>query len=495
MEERAKGATVDSPSDRKFLRMPFPLFMALLFYLGVLSATQTVYGWSLMPLRWVALALFGSVACAYWLIRLNRGQDRIDFRGLPQGTLLFLAFTLPSIFASENFSFSGLRWLSVAILILTFSIFLRGLLAKISPHQLLLLFKVITLTLLIISIFFPAPKTVFTGAFFQGAMGDPNSLGHVALIATLVYLHGAFAATQKHWRFIQGTIAFFSLATMALTFARSSMMAFITGIILISVFYRITQSLLAKALVFLAIAIFLASPFLHERSLAFLQKEKALYMSSSLGGSLSADPTGNPTLPGRIFQSRESLWSEAWRGFTESPLVGWGFGLNMDSPKTWVIGYTAIGMTRDITNDPLFILEGCGLIGLMGYISFVLMIWKQSPSRAQVTRIHLGLLQNKDRIPRGRAPRRSSHLGASKVPASQTPSISPPEGASAGADSRDHAHAIFYVLSMSLWMLFMFDGTAFSAGSLISVLFWISAGICGSLWASLPQAQGNSLSR
>jgi hypothetical protein len=34
-----------------------------------------------------------------------------------------------------------------------------------------------------------------------------------------------------------------------------------------------------------------------------------------------------------------------------------------------------------------------------------------------------------------------------------------------------------YTLSVSLFVLFFFDGSAFSAGSLISAIFWISAGV------------------
>jgi hypothetical protein len=38
-----------------------------------------------------------------------------------------------------------------------------------------------------------------------------------------------------------------------------------------------------------------------------------------------------------------------------------------------------------------------------------------------------------------------------------------------------------YILSISLLVLFIFDGSAFSAGSLISVIFWISSTTAGSM--------------
>jgi hypothetical protein len=43
--------------------------------------------------------------------------------------------------------------------------------------------------------------------------------------------------------------------------------------------------------------------------------------------------------------------------------------------------------------------------------------------------------------------------------------------------SRAYVHAQMYIISVSLFVLFFFDGSAFSAGSLISAIFWISAGV------------------
>ena len=43
--------------------------------------------------------------------------------------------------------------------------------------------------------------------------------------------------------------------------------------------------------------------------------------------------------------------------------------------------------------------------------------------------------------------------------------------------SRAYAHSQMYILSVSLFVLFFFDGSAFSAGSLISSIFWITAGM------------------
>ena len=55
--------------------------------------------------------------------------------------------------------------------------------------------------------------------------------------------------------------------------------------------------------------------------------------------------------------------------------------------------------------------------------------------------------------------------------------------------TRYHQQAIFYILSISLFALFQTDGSAFSAGSLISAIFWICAGAAGALRAEAVVAE------
>jgi len=43
--------------------------------------------------------------------------------------------------------------------------------------------------------------------------------------------------------------------------------------------------------------------------------------------------------------------------------------------------------------------------------------------------------------------------------------------------SRAYTHSQMYILCVSLLALFCFDGSSFSAGSFISAIFWMSAGM------------------
>ncbi|MCX5906066.1 MAG: O-antigen ligase family protein, partial [Deltaproteobacteria bacterium] len=465
-------------------RMPKVILFSLMAYLGMLSITQTAYGWAFMPFRWVALGILTFISIFSWANHRDWRQGNLDYRGFPKFILFCLFSMVPSILASENFSFSGFRWLSVALLVTTFAVFLRGILARVNSYQLIFIFKGFTLFLLLVSIFFPAPKTAYSGSIFQGAMGDPNSLGHVAFISALIYLHGAITSSNRKWRRIQGIIAIFSIGVMASTLARSSMTAFVVGMLLMSIFYRTSRSLLVKALIAILLVITLASPPIYYKIFGFMEKHTTTYVESKKI-TVSSEPGRMGFMPGAIMISREALWSESWEGFLQSPLVGWGFGMNMDSPKSWVIGITAIGMTRDITNDFLFILEGCGLFGFFGYLAFVWAIWRQSPTREQIIRIHKAIRRKQPFRPASWV--RPQALGQQTRRVALPPVLSQPppkEGPGDRSLTQDHAHALFYTLSVSIWVLFIFDGTCFSAGSLISAIFWMSTGITASLWAA-----------
>lgn len=482
-----KPAPIKNQNPSTHPGIPKPILFALLFYLGTLMVTQTAYGWGFMTLRWVALSVLTSICGLYWLFHLSSGKYRWDTRGLPYSLIIFLAATMISVFNSENISFSALRWLSNAMLLLTCIVFLRAIFSHMPSHQILMILKIVTFLLLIISLWAPAPKSALDSAYFRGAMTDPNSLGHVAVISALVCLHGAITSSSRLWRRVQGFIAVFSIAILASTFARSSMTALLVGILIMSLYYGVTRSLFSKALIFLLITFIFVTPTIQTRILGFIGKADPMEHLTSTIVRLD-EPLSLAAIPASIFISRESLWTDAWEGFAQRPLLGWGFSMNKDTPRTWVIGVTAIGMVRDATNDFLFILEGCGILGLLGYVCLIVGIWRQPLSPAAHKAIQRGM---KKRIPLAPGLRRNS---LRTPPASLTP-MTPPgrsdEKASeseSAEDSRSHTHAIAYILSVSLWVLFLSDGSAFSPGSLIAAIFWITTGVAAALWSTaMPQ--------
>jgi len=427
---------------RSLIGIPKPVLVSLLFYIGTLTATQTIYGQQFMALRWVALGSFTLVSFIYWLFGRIPQKDPMDKRADLVIVFIYLGATLLSVATAESIQFSGLKWATQGMLILSCMVFLRGTFNPEKMRNLLGFLKILSLALLLISLLFPAPVRVFDNPYFRGAMGDANSLGHVAAICALVLLQGALTTGKRSWKLGQLAVAAFAFMVLIRSGARSSAAAFLVGLMLINFYFSLTRSLLAKAATFLLVALILASPMIHSQVMSFLAKEERRFDYSSLSAPLrEADKKG--LLPSYMFATRERLWSEAWEGFMRRPFLGWGFGANADIAREWFISPTGAGMTRDITNDLLFVLEGSGLIGFLAYLGLIFFILKQFPSRQQILRLRQEFRKGiRDEMTLSRA----------------------------------YVHSQFYILSVSLFALFFFDGSAFSAGSLISAIFWISAG-------------------
>jgi O-antigen ligase len=431
-----------------------------------------------MSIRWVALGTFTLVSFIYWLFNRNPRKGRPGYQGDAAIVFIYLGATLLSVAIAENYQFSGLKWLTQAMLILSCMVFLQGSLKPERIGELLLPLKIICFMLLLVSIWFPAPLNLYENPYFRGAMGDSNSLGHVAAICALVYLQGAITGRNNNWRFFQ--LAVFTLAIVILirTGARSSMAAFITGLVLMNFWFRLTRSLLAKAALFLFAALILVTPMLQSKAMQFIAKEDRKKMETSLNGSIERY-FQRGLGPDSLLSTRERLWSEAWEGFKRRPFLGWGFGANADIPKKWSIGPASFGMIRDITNDLLFTLEGSGLVGFLAYLGLMFSIFRLFPTGQQVILLRKRFMFKTPQVPLPVAPYNAIskkqmpfRLGAEHIRKDQGQILS-----EALALATANAHSQMYILSVSLFVLFIFDGSAFSAGSLISAIFWISAGM------------------
>jgi O-antigen ligase len=143
-------------------------------------------------------------------------------------------------------------------------------------------------------------------------------------------------------------------------------------------------------------------------------------------------------------RSRLPVWTAAYDGFKQRPLLGWGFGAASNVLKRSEFTLTSLGIVeRDAVNDILFMLEGCGLIGIGAYSLLLYIIFKQSPSKSQrsiLQRYSVGQAVNPTSI----------YL--------------------------HHTHVMLFVLSVCLILLNQFDNSALSAGNLISVTLWLCVG-------------------
>jgi O-antigen ligase len=277
------------------------------------------------------------------------------------------------------------------------------------------------------------------------------------MVCALLYFHGGIISSKAKWKFSQFGIALVAAGILVMSWARSSMVGFLVGLTVLNHFYGLSRSLLAKSMTLLLACFLLASPMVQSVFIQFLAKEGAgKEQPSPILTLIKEDVFKKGPSFETIIQNRSSLWLEAWEGFKKRPFLGWGFGANKDVKSDWAIRATSDGMVRDLTNDLLFTLEGSGIIGFLAYIGLMISIFKQSLSKQQIIRIRKN---SKEKLWIGENSIRNRLL------------------------AQDHHQAILYVISISLFALFQTDGSAFSAGSLISAIFWICAGAAGALRA------------
>ena len=411
------------------------VFISLLGYLGTLAVTQTAYGERFMNLRWVALSVLLVASGWYWLNIRQKRQSGISLDKSSAVLLVYLLSTFLTVVFAENPLFSGFRWASHAMMLIVFSIFLRQIMTFIQIEKILLLLKVIIGGLLLLSLLKPAPQTIYNSLqVSSGAFGNANNLGQVAAIGVLIYLHSYLIGKNKRVRYLEAVLACVSMGMVWWSGSRSATIMLVTGIGLITFFYR--QKVKGKfwGIIFLIILLVFVFPALPHKVKRFISK--------------SGDPSTRFVT--QITKSREEVWSSAWEGFKSRPLSGWGFGADSSITKNWAIKLTSLGtVERDAVNDMLFMLEGCGVIGFGAYLLLVYISWKQKLTSRQIS-----ILRQKNY---GRLNLKEKYLFL------------------------NHTHAIMFTLAMSLLVLFQFDNTALSAGNFISVMLWLSVGAAGAL--------------
>jgi O-antigen ligase len=410
--------------------------ISFLFYLGTLAITQTVYGGRLMNLRWVTLSILLVVAGWYWLIMRPQRQSGLLLDKSTRILLLYFLSTFFTVIFAENPLFSGSRWASHAMMLIIFLVFLRQNLTMGQIQKILVILKIIIGLLLVFSILNPAPQTIYDDfKVFRGAMANANTMGQIAAIGVVIYFHSFLIARNKRIRYLEAVLACGAIGIVWWTGSRSAMISLMTGIALIFYFYR--QRVHRKVFwgIFLFCLVIITFPTLPGEVKRFVSK------------------TGDvPTIFSRgvITKSRSDVWSAAWKGFGDRPVLGWGFGADSSIPKDWTLRLTALGIVeRDAVNDFLFMLEGCGVVGFGAYLLLVYIVWRQKPTRRQVSILRL---TNYSRL----------NLKGNYF-------------------TMNHAYAIMFTLAVSLLVLVQFDNTALSAGNFISVILWLSVGAAGAL--------------
>jgi len=406
--------------------------LSLFAYLGALAVTQTVYGSPFMNTRWFTLGIL-VIACGfYWFSAKPSLLDSSDDKNNLL-ILIYCALTFLTIVAAENPLFSGMKWISHTLMLLVFLVFLRQSLKANQVNPVMLFLKGTIVTLLFASWVKPASLVSSLDVqLYRGAFGSPNAMGQVAAIGALLLIHGVLTGKIQWLRYLEASVAALALWLTWSSGARSAIVAFLTGMVLMNYFYRERLSKKTIGITLLMAFLMIATPDLPKTARLVL---------------LRGDRTSE-SFSEQIFKSRTEVWSASWEGFQKRPFLGWGFGADDTISKEWNVQFTALGtVSRDNVNDTMIMLESTGIVGLMAYLLLILVALKQLPTRYQ----RWMLFQ---------------------------PSFSMPLGIDL---SLYHIHAIAYILAISLIVMVQFDNTALSAGNFISVVLWLCVAVSGAI--------------
>jgi len=334
----------------------------------------------LLP-KFIAFAIFSIVINALALKNsdaFNTVKQHVFFKIY----LAYLLTSLLSLYISCNFGDAVFEWLKIFLLgntVFAMSIYFYH--HKKFIEQFVNAINILNAVIVIIGliqfiIIFSKQNVTHTATYeVTATFGHKNIFAEILFLTFPFTLYNLFTKQGK-WKWLSGTSAFLTLFLITLTLTRAVWIATVAGFLISFPFYfyallkgnsigsqfkKYKKNIFIIGVLFLAI---LASILVYSRIDSFNTiKMQTITISSFKYGSV-----------GERFQ----LWKKSWQVFKESPVVGKGLG----SWKIEVLKYGHQGLETEnnITfhqrphNDFIWIAAEQGLIGLLIYISLVLLI-------------------------------------------------------------------------------------------------------------------------
>jgi hypothetical protein len=404
-------------------------FVSLFVYLVSLAATQTVYGSGFGSLRWIALIAFGVFGA---LSRLSSAGQLVPRRVTIYVSIYLMLWSMTAVFGVYP-AYSAYRLLAHGLVLISCLIFLPQVITLTNAPKILTALKLLVALTLIVSYIRPAPLNIFDIASqYRGIFGNANSFGHMCAVGSLIFLHGFLTKGRSLWKYTQLALTILATVLMFRSGARSSAISLLAGFLTLSLFYRKQFSRNLLAVWAMGTALLVTATTMQPQIKAFTNKHSGFEQIN--------DPID------RLSASRLPVLTASWEAFEERPLFGWGFGVDKDTDlANWKGELTSLGFTkRDPVNDLTYSLETGGIAGAFAYFFLLSLI-----PRLWVTRDRVQLLH--------------ANLYPSEITITQ---------------SALNAQQLFMCLTVLLFVMFEFDGTALSAGYFFASLFWASFGIC-----------------
>src|SRR5258705_2594708 len=157
------------------------------------------------------------------------------------------------------------------------------------------------------------PSGVRPTAPFEGAEGEPNTLGGylVLIFSVACALALTLPPRLRRTRRCGMLLALFVVPPLLATLSRSSWIAFLAALVTLAVFAKERRKLIGAAILAATVLFFVHPKSVEDRVLYTFQGED----QSVQVGRLQLDPSSS---------ARLSSWGDALRGFVQHPLAGWG---------------------------------------------------------------------------------------------------------------------------------------------------------------------------
>jgi O-antigen ligase len=169
----------------------------------------------------------------------------------------------------------------------------------------------LTAAVIVVYAYWQIPSGARPSAPFEGAEGEPNTLGGYLVLIASVAAGIALTAEERRWKRCAAALALAALPPLLLTLSRSSWLALGAALIALMALSPARRRLAAAAIIGATLLFFVHPKSVEERLLYTFQGEE----QSVAFGRLRFDPSSS---------ARITSWGNALEGFVRHPIAGWG---------------------------------------------------------------------------------------------------------------------------------------------------------------------------
>jgi O-antigen ligase len=192
------------------------------------------------------------------------------------------------------------------------------------------------------------PRLVIQSTNRLSSLSNANSVGVIAMAASLLWLWQWSSASQLKWRWITLCMLSGCVATLWWTGSRASLGGFVVGVAVWIFVKRRSRRTVAAVMLMIGFSLVLRPGLLRQSGSLFQQR---IYRGADL------------------FASREDVWNASVASWRARPWIGYGYGISAMALEREGDLINSIGALRD-GSGYLGVLESVGVVGVLALFAF-----------------------------------------------------------------------------------------------------------------------------